>query len=101
MTARWVVDEVRPHRDIEITWPPISLFRKNDADPGESIGTPIVGFASRDGDLRTYFGPVITRVPPTEDSVAMFDALTTMIDVQGFWELKRTRTDPPEFPPRP
>lgn len=189
MTARWVVDEVRPHRDIEVTWQPISLFRKNEADPatergarywrthrllrvmesvretegeaavealyweygrrihhdrtlefpvedalvaagledwhgvayeddrwdeviaermdkgialaGDDIGTPIVAFANRDGDLRAYFGPVITKVPPTEDSVAMFDALVAMIDVEGFWELKRTRTEGPQFPDRP
>lgn len=68
---------------------------------GDNVGTPIIGFVSRDGDERGYFGPVITRVPPTEDSLAMWDALTAMIDVEGFWELKRTRTERPDFPPRP
>ena len=38
MTARWVVDEVRPHRDLEITWQPISLFVKNEADPDDERG---------------------------------------------------------------
>ena len=38
MTARWVVDEVRPNRDIEVTWQPISLFRKNEADPETERG---------------------------------------------------------------
>ena len=53
------------------------------------------------GVKQGYFGPVITRVPPTEDSLAMFDALVTMMDVQGFWELKRSRTERPEFGTRP
>ena len=35
------------------------------------------------------------------DCLAMFDALVTMMDVQGFWELKRTRTERPEFGERP
>lgn len=34
MTARWVVDEVRPHRDLSITWQPISLLLKNDPEFG-------------------------------------------------------------------
>ena len=33
MTARWVVDEVQPARDLSITWQPISLLFKNDPDP--------------------------------------------------------------------
>ena len=30
MTARWVVDEVAPKRDLRITWQPISLLFKNE-----------------------------------------------------------------------
>ena len=187
MTARWVVDEVRPHRDVNVTWQPISLFFKNHADPddergaryfrthrllrvfesvrsagddpeplyieygrrihhdkahdfapedalvavgldthhaqayddpswdaeirtrmdagialaGEDVGTPIIAFEDRNGDKQGYFGPVITRVPPTEESLAMWDALVTMMNVEGFWELKRTRTQGPEFGERP
>lgn len=68
---------------------------------GDNIGTPIIAFADRDGARHGYFGPVITRVPPTEDSLAMWDALVAMMNVKGFWELKRTRTDRPEFGERP
>lgn len=187
MTARWVVDEVRPHRDVEVTWQPISLFLKNEPEPdsdyhaplffthrllrvlesvragggdvealyieygrrihhdqdrdfdpadalgaagldrshaeafddeswdsdirkrmdlglelaGDDIGTPIIAMANTAGEQRGYFGPVITRVPPTEQSLMLWDALTTMMDVEGFWELKRTRTVGPEFGDRP
>ena len=68
---------------------------------GDDVGTPMLAFEDKFGVKQGYFGPVITRVPPTEDSLAMFDALVTMMDVQGFWELKRSRTERPEFGERP
>ncbi len=187
MTARWVVDEVRPHRDLNVTWQPISLFVKNepaegtdahdrlfrthrmlrvfesvraggeDPEPlyieygrrihhdrdfdfpveaaldaagfasshasafddeawdgeirtrmdaglalvGDDVGTPIIAVHDRNGVEQGYFGPVVTRVPSTEDSLAMWDALVAMMNVDGFWELKRTRTQGPEFGDRP
>ncbi|MCQ3813085.1 MAG: hypothetical protein KTU85_01495 [Acidimicrobiia bacterium] len=189
MTARWVVDEIKPARQLNIIWQPISLLLKNQPDPdsrfyeptkrtyrllrvmeavrasegeaavfdlyweygrrihhdqeldfnltealdniglnpthasayhsetydaeiekrhqaglelcGDDVGTPIIAFNNRRGEKQGYFGPVITRVPPTEDSLAMWDALVTMMDVDGFWELKRTRTEHPEFGNRP
>jgi hypothetical protein len=189
VTARWVVDEVTPNRDLRVTWQPISLLLKNDVQPdaagyeavlathkmlrvmeairvelgesvvaewyfnagtlihhdrnryfdiaealgemgldaalaaaaddekwdveirrrmdeglalaGDDIGTPIIALRDRNGDKQGYFGPVITRVPPTADSLAMWDALVAMMNVNGFWELKRTRTDDPEFGDRP
>lgn len=33
MTARWVVDEVAPRRDLNLIWQPISLLFKNDPEP--------------------------------------------------------------------
>ena len=32
MTARWVVDEIVPNRDVTVKWQPISLMFKNDVD---------------------------------------------------------------------
>ena len=189
MTARWVVDEVQPHRDVNVTWQPISLFFKNEPEEGtdgyavvqkthnllrvieavraelgdeaiqalyweygrrihhdkdrsfdvsealesvgydlkfaaafddeswdeeirsrmevglelagNDIGTPIIAMDNADGDRQAFFGPVITRVPETKLSLQMWDALTAMMDVPGFWELKRTRTERPEFGDRP
>ena len=46
MTARWVVDEVRPHRELHVNWQPISLFFKNEPDP-ESDGYPRYFFTHR------------------------------------------------------
>lgn len=31
----------------------------------------------------------------------MWDSLMTMMNIDGFWELKRTRTERPEFRDRP
>jgi hypothetical protein len=189
VTARWVVDEVQPARDVDVIWQPISLLFKNDPEPGtdyhernlythrllrvmesvrktegneavfrlyweygrrihhdrdrgftaeaalasvdldpvhaaafdddlwdteirermaigldlagDKVGTPIIGFDDRNGTRRGYFGPIITRVPPTEDSLALWDALVAMMNIDGFWELKRTRTERPDFGERP
>ena len=189
MTARWVVDEVAPHRDLSITWQPISLFLKNEPEPdsrgyeryrwthrplrvmeavraaegddaiqslyweygrrihhdqqrefepadaltavdldpalaeafddetwdvpirermslgidlaGEDVGTPIIGFRDDDGEKLGLFGPVITRVPTTEQSLRLWDGFIGMATVPGFWEVKRTRTEEPDFPERP
>lgn len=190
MTARWVVDEVAPHRELNIVWQPISLMFKNDVQPdaehypavykthemlrvmeavraelgeeavqrwyllagttvhhdgardtadfakmlehlgfdpkladaanddgwdtelrrrmdiglelaGNDIGTPIIAMDNSDGERQAYFGPVITRVPPGDLSLKLWDALRAMMDVPGFWELKRTRTESPEFGDRP
>lgn len=188
-TARWIVDEVQPNRDIEITWKPISLFLKNEPpqdspfheptkftlgllrvmeavrkaegedavfrlywefgsrihhdedssfepadalaavgldvahaaafddtswDPivraghdeglalvGTDVGTPIIAVTDADGVQRGYFGPVITSVPPTEQSLAMWDALVAMMGVDSFFELKRTRSELPDPGARP
>ena len=188
-TARWIVDEVEPNRDIDITWRPISLKFKNDPpedspfyepvtftrnllrvmesaratdgddaffklyweagtrihhdgdrsfDPaellesvgldtkhaaafddaswdeviragmdeglalvGNDVGTPIIAITNSDGVKAGYFGPVITKVPSTDKSVAMWDALVAMMDVDSFFELKRTRTEAPDPGARP
>jgi hypothetical protein len=191
VTARWVVDEVQPHRDINITWQPISLLKKNqppeDSDyfgpvnythnllrvmesiraaegddaffkaywefatrihhdgdrqdsfdladalatagfdashaaaladasfdeviaakmkagldlTGDDVGTPIIALDDDNGDRVALFGPVITRVPTTEQSLRLWDAFVAAAQTPGFWELKRTRTERPEFGDRP
>jgi hypothetical protein len=188
-TARWAVDEVQPHRDLDITWRPISLFFKNEPSPdspwyegskfthgllrvmesvrttdgndgvfrlywefgsrihhdgewsfdpadaltavgldpahgaaaadeswdtviregmdaglalvGNDVGTPIIAMDNSAGERAGYFGPVITRVPSTEQSLAMWDGLVAMMDVDAFFELKRTRTESPDPGARP
>ena len=188
-TARWVVDEVQPHRDVHVTWSPISLLEKNEPTPGSpyhavtsfthgllrmmesvreaegddavldlywelgsrihhdgnrrfepkealaavgldtmharavddpnwdatitasmndafslvgtDVGTPIIAVTNSKGRRTGYFGPVISEVPDTDDSLKMWDALVAMMDVDSFFELKRTRTSGPNPGERP
>ncbi|MGA1075078.1 MAG: disulfide bond formation protein DsbA [Ilumatobacteraceae bacterium] len=189
MTARWVVDEVAPRRDLNLIWQPISLLFKNQPPPGsdyhegsvpghrslrvmeairseqgdgpvfdwywqcatrihhdgerpldipaalaaagfdpafayaaddeswdaeirsrmnqglalvgDDVGTPIIAFRCPDGTKRGIFGPVITKVPDPETAVKFWDAMEVFVTTDGFWELKRTRTQRPEFGERP
>ncbi len=68
---------------------------------GDDIGTPIIGIDDGAGDRVAIFGPVITRVPPREEALRLWDAVVTLTTTPGFWELKRTRTERPEFGPPP
>ena len=68
---------------------------------GNDIGTPIIAFDNDDGDRVALFGPVITRVPTTEQSLKLWDGFIACATTPGFWELKRTRTERPEFGDRP
>lgn len=64
---------------------------------GTDIGTPIMAFDDRVGTKVAIFGPVITRVPSREESLLVWDAVVTLTTTPGFWELKRTRTERPDF----
>jgi hypothetical protein len=68
---------------------------------GDDIGTPIIAMNNSDGERHGFFGPVITRVPPGDLSLQLWDGLRALIDVPGFWELKRIRTERPDFGDRP
>ena len=194
MTARWVVDDVQPERDLQVTWKPISLLFKNEppedsnyfepanfthklmrvmetvraaaATPeagnagvfklyweagsrihhdgnrdftaaelleavgldtshaaafddeqwdtiirsemdaglalvGQDVGTPIIAIERSDGEQAGYFGPVINKVPPKDKGLAMWDGLVAMMEVDSFFELKRTRSGGIDFGNRP
>jgi hypothetical protein len=68
---------------------------------GDNIGTPIIAFDDAEGSRVGIFGPVITRVPNRELSLQLWDGLQQVMTVPGFWELKRTRTERPDFGERP
>ncbi len=190
MTARWVVDEVAPARDLTVSWEPISLLFKNKPTPGtdyhraswrthrvlrvmesvrteygnpgvfqaywafatrihhdrqlfdldveevlsgcglrtahadaygdeswdakirkrmdtgldlvgQDVGTPIIAMDDQSGGRVGIFGPVITSVPPGEEALRLWDIVVQATLTPSFWELKRTRTMPPEFGERP
>lgn len=68
---------------------------------GNDVGTPIIAKLNAAGKRVAYFGPVITRAPDGDDALKLWDGLSLLMDVEGFWELKRTRTEGPEFGDRP
>ncbi len=68
---------------------------------GEDIGTPIIAFADSQGGKVGIFGPVITRVLQQEESLKMWDSVVTLTTTPGFWVLKRTRKEGPDFGERP
>jgi 2-hydroxychromene-2-carboxylate isomerase len=186
VTSRWVND-IAPHRDVEVTWRPISLLLKNQPSPdspwyeasvythnllrvfeavraaegdaplghlyttygeyihhqqdrtktaaellaaagldttyaaafddpswdatiqaamdeglaltGNDVGTPLLAFVDDRGKKVGFFGPVISRRLPLEQGLRLWDGVTAAATVDGFWELKRTRTEGPDFTP--
>jgi hypothetical protein len=67
---------------------------------GEEVGTPILAFDTPNGK-KGVFGPVISHAPTDEEGLKLWDAMVTMATMDGFWELKRTRTIGPDFGERP
>ena len=59
---------------------------------GEDVGTPTIhvnGVA--------FFGPVLSKIPRGEEAGKLWDASVIFAAYPHFYELKRTRTEPPQF----
>ena len=59
---------------------------------GLEVGTPIISI----GDA-SIFGPVITPIPRGEAAGRLWDGVLLCLQTPGFFELKRSRTNPPIF----
>jgi len=59
---------------------------------GQDVGTPVVAFNGT-----AFFGPVITRIPRGEEAGKLWDATVTLAGFPYFFEIKRSRTESPQF----
>ncbi len=59
---------------------------------GDEVGTPVVSFNDT-----AFFGPVLTRIPRGEEAGRIFDGAVLMAEFPQFFELKRSRTESPQF----
>jgi 2-hydroxychromene-2-carboxylate isomerase len=59
---------------------------------GQDVGTPVVAFNGT-----AFFGPVLTRIPRGEQAGQLWDASVTLASFPHFFEIKRSRTESPEF----
>lgn len=59
---------------------------------GEDVGTPVVAFNGV-----AFFGPVVTPAPRGEAAGRLWDGCLLVAGTPGFYELKRSRTQGPDF----
>jgi hypothetical protein len=67
-------------------------------DPvGEDVGTPVIHVPGAGGERVAFFGPVLTRIPRGEQAGRLWDGTLLVAGTPGFFEIKRTRTEAPQF----
>ncbi|MYT33559.1 DsbA family protein [Streptomyces sp. MspMP-M5] len=64
---------------------------------GQEVGTPVIAVPGSDGDQIAFFGPVVTPAPKGDQAAKLWDGTLAVASIPGFFELKRTRTAPPQF----
>ncbi|MCR8671463.1 DsbA family protein [Agrococcus sp. HG114] len=59
---------------------------------GDDVGTPVIAV-----DDTAFFGPVVSPAPTGEAALQLFDGIVAAASIDGFFELKRSRTRGPVF----
>lgn len=62
---------------------------------GRDVGTPIMHFEPPDGVA--FFGPVISRLPPPDLAVELWDHVIALARFSGFSEMKRSLREVPQL----
>ncbi len=66
---------------------------------GQDVGSPVIAVPGQDagGDPVAFFGPVVNPAPKGEEAARLWDGVLAVASTPGFYEIKRTRTSPPDF----
>ncbi|WP_407286571.1 DsbA family protein [Streptomyces sp. BP-8] len=64
---------------------------------GQEVGTPVIAVPGSDGEPIAFFGPVVTPAPKGEQAAKLWDGTLMVASTPGFYEIKRTRAQPPVF----
>lgn len=59
---------------------------------GQEVGTPVISVEGV-----AFFGPVVSPAPKGEEAARLWDGVRLVAGIDGFFELKRSRTRPPIF----
>jgi 2-hydroxychromene-2-carboxylate isomerase len=62
---------------------------------GRDVGTPILHFQPPTGTA--FFGPVISRLPSSDEAVALWDHVIALAEFPGFAEIKRSLRERPHL----
>lgn len=61
---------------------------------GPDVGSPIIAFGE---PVTAIFGPIVSPAPTGADALRLLDRVLDTATIPGFFELKRGRTDGPQF----
>jgi protein-disulfide isomerase-like protein with CxxC motif len=64
---------------------------------GQEVGTPVIAVPGAGGEQIAFFGPVVTPAPQGEEAARLWDGTLLVASTPGFYEIKRTRTNGPDF----
>jgi 2-hydroxychromene-2-carboxylate isomerase len=59
---------------------------------GNEVGTPVIAVGEQ-----AFFGPVVTPAPRGEAAGRLWDGVLAITEFEGFYELKRSRNQNPQF----